>query len=134
MNYEESMEWLNTIPISFDRDNKNYEFKLDGISTFLSYLDNPHSKLKIIQKRPVLFADLIRKLKTEPDHAVLRVVRSVTDGDRHAGAQEVYMYDFSTKLPATPHTLHEEIAGICGCSLGQMIVNNMKISQKNQVI
>ena len=37
--------------------------------------------LKIIQKRPVLFADLIRKLKTEPDHAVLRVVRSVTDGD-----------------------------------------------------
>ena len=48
MNYEESMEWLNTIPISFDRDNKNYEFKLDGISTFLSYLDNPHSKLKII--------------------------------------------------------------------------------------
>ena len=37
--------------------------------------------LKIIQKRPVLFADLIRKLKTEPDHAVLRVVRGVTDGD-----------------------------------------------------
>ena len=37
--------------------------------------------LKIIQKRPVLFADLIRQLKTEPDHAVLRVVRSVTDGD-----------------------------------------------------
>ena len=48
MNYEESIEWLNTIPISFDRDNKNYEFKLDGISTFLSHLDNPHSKLKII--------------------------------------------------------------------------------------
>ena len=48
MNYEESIEWLNTIPISFDRDNKNYEFKLDGISTFLSYLGNPHSKLKII--------------------------------------------------------------------------------------
>ena len=37
--------------------------------------------LKIIQKRPVLFADLIRQLKTEPDHAVLKVVRSVTDGD-----------------------------------------------------
>ena len=37
--------------------------------------------LDIIQKRPVLFADLIRKLKTEPDHAVLKVVREVTDGD-----------------------------------------------------
>ena len=48
MNYEESMECLNTIPISFDRDNKNYEFKLDGIKDFLSHLDNPHSKLKII--------------------------------------------------------------------------------------
>ena len=48
MNYKESIEWLNTIPLSFDRDNKNYEFKLDGIKDFLSYLDNPHSKLKII--------------------------------------------------------------------------------------
>ena len=37
--------------------------------------------LDIIQKRPVLFADLIRKLKTEPDHSVLKVVREVTDGD-----------------------------------------------------
>ena len=48
MNYEESIEWLNTIPLSFDRENKNYEFKLDGIKAFLSHLDNPHSKLKII--------------------------------------------------------------------------------------
>ena len=48
MNYEESIEWLNTIPLSFDRNNKNYEFKLDGIKAFLSHLDNPHSKLKII--------------------------------------------------------------------------------------
>ena len=48
MNYEESTEWLNTIPLSFDRNNKNYEFKLDGIKDFLSHLDNPHSKLKII--------------------------------------------------------------------------------------
>ena len=48
MNYEESIEWLNTIPLSFDRDNKNYEFKLDGIKAFLSHLDNPQSKLKII--------------------------------------------------------------------------------------
>lgn len=48
MNYEESIEWLNTIPLSFDRNNKNYEFKLDGIESFLSHLDNPHSKLKII--------------------------------------------------------------------------------------
>ena len=48
MNYEESIEWLNTIPLSFDRNNKNYEFKLDGIKAFLSHLDNPHSQLKII--------------------------------------------------------------------------------------
>ena len=48
MKYEESIEWLNTIPLSFDRNNKNYAFKLDGIKAFLSHLDNPHSKLKII--------------------------------------------------------------------------------------
>ena len=48
MNYEESIEWLNTIPLSFDRKTKNYEFKLEGIIAFLSHLNNPHSNLKII--------------------------------------------------------------------------------------
>ena len=37
--------------------------------------------LNTIRDRPALFAELIRKLKTEPDHAVLRVVREVRDGD-----------------------------------------------------
>jgi transcriptional regulator with XRE-family HTH domain len=37
--------------------------------------------LNIIRDRPALFAELIRKLKTEPDHAVLRVVREVRDGE-----------------------------------------------------
>jgi transcriptional regulator with XRE-family HTH domain len=34
----------------------------------------------IIRKRPKLFADLIRALKDQPDHAVLRIVREVRDG------------------------------------------------------
>ena len=37
--------------------------------------------LKIIRDRPKLFAELIRELKKEPDHAVLRVVREVKDGE-----------------------------------------------------
>lgn len=37
--------------------------------------------LEIIRKRPVLFAELVRKLKEEPDHAVLKIVREVRDGD-----------------------------------------------------
>ncbi len=36
---------------------------------------------EIIRKRPKLFAQLIRELKDMPDHAVLRVVREVRDGD-----------------------------------------------------
>jgi HTH-type transcriptional regulator, competence development regulator len=36
---------------------------------------------EIIRKRPKLFADLIRQLKEVPDHAILRVVREVRDGD-----------------------------------------------------
>ena len=36
---------------------------------------------EIIRKRPVLFAQLIRELKDMPDHAVLRIVREVRDGD-----------------------------------------------------
>ena len=35
----------------------------------------------IIRKRPKLFAELIRDLKDIPDHAVLRIVREVRDGN-----------------------------------------------------
>lgn len=39
------------------------------------------SQLKaIILKRPKLFADLIRQMNEAPDHAILRVVREVRDG------------------------------------------------------
>ena len=34
-----------------------------------------------IIKRPELFAKIIRELKDMPDHAVLRIVREVRDGD-----------------------------------------------------
>lgn len=36
--------------------------------------------LDIIRKRPELFADLLRQLKSMPDKAVVRVVREVRDG------------------------------------------------------
>ncbi len=37
--------------------------------------------LEIIRHRPRLFADLIRQLKQQPDHAILRIVREVRDGE-----------------------------------------------------
>jgi transcriptional regulator with XRE-family HTH domain len=36
---------------------------------------------EVITKRPKLFGALIRQLKDAPDHAILRVVREVRDGD-----------------------------------------------------
>jgi len=36
---------------------------------------------EIIRKRPKLFADLIRELKQAPNHAILRIVREVREGD-----------------------------------------------------
>lgn len=36
---------------------------------------------EIIRKRPQLFAQVIREMKNMPDHALLRVVREVRDGD-----------------------------------------------------
>ena len=36
---------------------------------------------QVIRRRPALFARLIRELKDMPDHAVLRLVREVRDGD-----------------------------------------------------
>jgi transcriptional regulator with XRE-family HTH domain len=35
----------------------------------------------VIRKRPKLFAQLIRELRKMPDHAVLRVVREIRDGE-----------------------------------------------------
>jgi transcriptional regulator with XRE-family HTH domain len=36
---------------------------------------------EIIRKRPQLFAQLIRDLKRMPEHAILRIVREVRDGN-----------------------------------------------------
>jgi hypothetical protein len=36
---------------------------------------------RIIRRRPALFAQLIRDLKDLPDHAGLRLVREVRDGE-----------------------------------------------------
>jgi hypothetical protein len=36
---------------------------------------------EVIIKRPKLFGTLIRQLKDVPEHAILRVVREVRDGD-----------------------------------------------------
>ena len=37
--------------------------------------------LETIRKRPLLLGQLLRELKDMPDHAVLRLVREVRDGD-----------------------------------------------------
>jgi HTH-type transcriptional regulator, competence development regulator len=37
--------------------------------------------LETIRKRPLLFGQLLRELKDMPDHAVLRLVREVRDGE-----------------------------------------------------
>lgn len=36
---------------------------------------------EVIRRRPELFSQLIRELKDMPDHAVLRIVREVRDGE-----------------------------------------------------
>ena len=49
---------------------------------FLAMAGKVSSDLQeIIRKRPELFAELIRQLKEAPDHALLRVVREVRDGN-----------------------------------------------------
>ena len=49
---------------------------------FLAMAGKVSSDLQaIIRKRPKLFAELIRQVKEAPDHAILRVVREVRDGN-----------------------------------------------------
>lgn len=37
--------------------------------------------LDVIRRRPELFATLLRELKSAPDHAILKLVREVRDGE-----------------------------------------------------
>ena len=43
--------------------------------------DRPLTVIAVMTGSLVLFADLIRQLKDMPDHAVLRLVREVRDGE-----------------------------------------------------
>jgi HTH-type transcriptional regulator, competence development regulator len=57
------------------------ELELDA-DLLLAMAGKVSSELQtIIRKRPKLFADLIRALKDLPDHAVVRIVREVRDGN-----------------------------------------------------
>lgn len=48
MNYSESVDWLENIPISFDSDYNNYELKLENVKKFLNHLGNPQTNQRFI--------------------------------------------------------------------------------------
>jgi len=57
------------------------ELEVDG-DILLALAGKVSTDLKeVIRKRPQLFAELIRAMRDLPDHAVLRLVREVRDGD-----------------------------------------------------
>lgn len=58
-------------------------FELDEDADMLLAMAGKVSKdlLDIIVRRPMLLAELLRKIKEMPDHAVLRIVREVKDGE-----------------------------------------------------
>jgi hypothetical protein len=91
---------------------KTYEFRLRSLNEISDeHMDRIESHM----------AKYNMESMSSPKKTIMHTPRGFED----KGAQEVYMYDIKTKLPATPNSLQEEIAGICGCSLGSMIVNNM---------
>ena len=48
MNYSDAIDWLEKIPISFNSNYNQYEFKLNSINNFLKHLGNPQNSLKFI--------------------------------------------------------------------------------------
>lgn len=91
---------------------KTYEFRLRSLHEISDeHMDRIESHMKKYNMESV----------GAPNKTIIHKPRGFGD----VGAREVFMYDFKTKLPVTPNSLHEEIAGIVGCSLGMMIVNNM---------
>lgn len=57
-------------------------------------------------------------------------MQSKPRGFGDVGPNEVFICDMELKLPATPNALQEEIARICGCNEGSIIVNNMNESEE----
>lgn len=96
---------------------KTYEFRLRSLNEISDdHMDRIEAHMK--------------KYNMESMGAPKKTIMHKPRGFADVGAQEVYVYDFATKLPATPHTLHEEIASICGCSMGSMVVNNMNEAEE----
>ena len=48
MNYEEVINWLFKIPLSFNRNYDNYNLKLEPVIKLCDHLGNPQDNLKII--------------------------------------------------------------------------------------
>lgn len=54
----------------------------EDVDVMLAMAGKVSSDLReIIRRRPKLFAELLRQLKNAPNHAILRVVRQVRDGE-----------------------------------------------------
>tara|TARA_B100000925_G_scaffold132848_1_gene99342 strand:- start:76 stop:1290 length:1215 start_codon:yes stop_codon:yes gene_type:complete len=48
MTYNQAIDWLFKVPLSFNRDFHNYKLKLEPVIGFCNHVDNPQSGLKII--------------------------------------------------------------------------------------
>ena len=95
---------------------KTYEFRLRSLHEISDdHMDRIEAHMK--------------KYNMESMGAPKKTIMHKPRGFGDIGAREIYTYDFATKLPATPNSLQEEIAGICGC-IGEMIVNNMNEAQE----
>tara|TARA_B100001094_G_scaffold295635_1_gene317137 strand:+ start:4084 stop:4593 length:510 start_codon:yes stop_codon:yes gene_type:complete len=96
---------------------KTYEFRLRSLDEISDdCMDRVESHMK--------------KYSMESMGAPKKTIMHKPRGFGDVGAREIYTYDIKTKLPATTNAIQEEIASICGVSLGAMIVNNMNESEE----
>jgi len=96
---------------------KTYEFRLRSLNEISDEcMDRVESHMKKYNMESI----------GSPKKTVMHKPRGFGD----VGAREIYTYDIKTKLPATTNAIQEEIAGICGVSLGEMIVNSMNEAEE----
>jgi len=96
---------------------KTYEFRLRSLNEISDeHMDRVESHM--------------RKYSMESMGAPKKTIMHKPRGFGDVGAREIYTYDIKTKLPATTNAIQEEIASICGVSLGEMIVNNMNEAEE----
>ncbi len=117
MNYIEAIDWLENIPISFDIDYNNYEFKLDNIIKFLNHLGSPQNNQKFIHVAG-----------TNGKGSTCHIISSILQEHGHNVGlfSSPHLYDYRERIKINSNPIEKKF-------VLEFIINNRMYIKKNKI-